>query len=953
MEPRARGEQLRLGRTNGSGYVRRAGVARLSLTLHIGYDTVKHRKFSLSITSDHQNIIDRTDAVRHPRACTQPRGRMAASGQRRPKPPPLDLDAHGSGSSLAVPSSRGGAYQRLEENEEDSAATVVDDAARTIMKVSQLQHFFRRQRFLYRHFGPLIFCKANAQPADYGRIIFGRSRVAEWITVADTTSVNLLARFLEKRWQLPRPQLLLSIIGGTELENLTPRMRLVLDSGLASLAETTQLWILTDGLDRGAASLVGASVNFSSLRSKVPVIGIASLAAVRGAALLDGRKGHTVQYRPRRFVDDAVRLGAAAPLNAQHSHLVAVDAAAAVDDVFVAGTRFRARLEAVFQARAPLVQLLLGGGLAALATTLETLRRGTPVLVVSDSGGAATALHEHCHPPLSKLAEDAAQRRSSSAGALGPAIAARRRTTVEGAIAAVKGEVAERERSLLEAIAAEDERSGKRLLSYFSLSEQARGAHGAHGGEGDDADDDAAPGLGTALLGGIVRALQAETVDEAASLRGQPPLRAQLSQRAQLQQQRALVLCVQWDSPDLAQKILLRADEPCWNVRMGVVLQRALELQRVSLVKILSELPGFTAEGVNLCILYGLDEKAFNFFADDGLQSRLNARLHEIHGADGSRYELYKEVVGPFLAAASPMLGRLLEERAVSHIDHVFLWCVLIGNQELMSELWGFCRFPMRMLLLGSAVCLALGGSSLALELEQWAVGVIELISSRDDAAAALSQRLPDWPQQETLLEVAIHLGSKRFLGHRHCQLLVDCWWKGVSADPRDRTTPPPPSVTPPDPLLAGSARAQPAHAVPAGLPRLAAATVRAHDGIRDRPHGISLRLRAASAALTAQAAALLVDWRVGGHAERGERVARAGRGVRRDGGRAQALGEGEASLRAQARQLDAAPRRCAPRGPRVAQGGEADDARRAGHRAEAAAPRLARGPCRRGAGAL
>ena len=72
-----------------------------------------------------------------------------------------------------------------------------------------------------------------------------------------STSVGLLAHFLEKFWKLPRPDVLLSVTGSAASLQLTSTLQRVFDRGLANASAMTNAWIFTGGTDSGVMKLVG------------------------------------------------------------------------------------------------------------------------------------------------------------------------------------------------------------------------------------------------------------------------------------------------------------------------------------------------------------------------------------------------------------------------------------------------------------------------------------------------------------------------------------------------------------------------------------------------------------------------------------------------------------------------------------------------------------------------
>ena len=53
-----------------------------------------------------------------------------------------------------------------------------------------------------------------------------------------------------------------------------------------------------------------------------------------------------------------------------------------------------------------------------------------------------------------------------------------------------------------------------------------------------------------------------------------------------------------------------------------------------------------------------------------------------------------------------------------------------------------------------------------------------ERVAEQEVAHVILSQNVPAW-HMGALVELALHMERKNFLAHRHCQSLMDLWWRG------------------------------------------------------------------------------------------------------------------------------------------------------------------------------
>ena len=88
-----------------------------------------------------------------------------------------------------------------------------------------------------------------------------------------------------------------------------------------------------------------------------------------------------------------------APLNPHHTHFVFVDDGKVGRQAWGSEIQLRSALEAaISKAKGiPIVQLVVQGGPGTLQTVESTALAGKPIVVLADTGGAATALHAFCH----------------------------------------------------------------------------------------------------------------------------------------------------------------------------------------------------------------------------------------------------------------------------------------------------------------------------------------------------------------------------------------------------------------------------------------------------------------------------------------------------------------------------------------------------------------------------
>ena len=315
----------------------------------------------------------------------------------------------------------------------------VDEKRHRILHAKKIQRWYRRQLLKFATFGPIIFTRRDGRMADFGTLAFlGGTRTAYYIRVSDTTSSDLLSHFLEKYWRLPRPDVLISVTGSAASLQLTSQLQRVFDRGLASAAAMTNAWIFTGGTDSGVMKLVGEAMHKYGLVD-VPVVGVAPWGAISGRKELSDKKGQCIEVNVRKTgIDSAGRL------NPYHTHQILVDAPGG-EDAMAWGSEIalRSSLERTYATSkgVPVVQLVIQGGLGTLDTCIASAELGSPLLILADSGGAATAIAQFC-------------------------------ASGEGSIEAVENpEFVAQEVKLRQLKALHDERGGT-LLSFFRLQDE-------------------------------------------------------------------------------------------------------------------------------------------------------------------------------------------------------------------------------------------------------------------------------------------------------------------------------------------------------------------------------------------------------------------------------------------------------------------------------------------------
>jgi transient receptor potential cation channel subfamily M member 2 len=194
---------------------------------------------------------------------------------------------------------------------------------------------------------------------------------------------------MEHYWKMPKPEVIITVTGGAQDFQLTRQQQVAFDRGLVSAAQSAKAWIFTAGSDTGVMRLVGNAL--AKYNVALPIVGVFPWGVVNERELLTNvpTVSSVSHYKPTPPTIDG------APLNPHHSHFVFVDNGTKGRKSWGSEIQLRSALEAsISKAKGiPIVQLVVQGGPGTLQTVESTALAGKPIVVLTDTGGAATALH--------------------------------------------------------------------------------------------------------------------------------------------------------------------------------------------------------------------------------------------------------------------------------------------------------------------------------------------------------------------------------------------------------------------------------------------------------------------------------------------------------------------------------------------------------------------------------
>ena len=166
-------------------------------------------------------------------------------------------------------------------------------------------------------------CRASGKPVAYGAVRFpGSMRTpAKWACAAsdqDQRGLGSMVRLLSDTWKLHKPSVIVSVTGMADgVLPMNEKQQRVVRRGLMRAVGRTKAWILTDGLNGGAARLVGRAVHESG-DTHTHVIGISDWHNVRYRKQLEAKGGGKVC----RYGEVRVRDGPADDDDLSHAETV-------------------------------------------------------------------------------------------------------------------------------------------------------------------------------------------------------------------------------------------------------------------------------------------------------------------------------------------------------------------------------------------------------------------------------------------------------------------------------------------------------------------------------------------------------------------------------------------------------------------------------------------------------
>ncbi|KAL5012942.1 hypothetical protein ScPMuIL_011493 [Solemya velum] len=250
-----------------------------------------------------------------------------------------------------------------------------------------------------------------------------------YVAIPSDTSTEEMSSFIATYWRMRSPKIVLSVISGVKHFKAwkSQRTKLQFQKGIIKAANTTEMWIITNGIDGGVAKMIGDAVReekakrasshiqSNTLRAthirrlkKLTVIGVVPKEVITYGTYLNGEECVSLKNEGSKPNSDQYEL------NSDHTHFILVEeedkermlftnVRCAIEKEFENGFGRPHRFQRLFSCGSdeidcemsdlprtlPVVGLLVQGSPRGVEHVLFYLRNGMPVVVLKGSGGVA------------------------------------------------------------------------------------------------------------------------------------------------------------------------------------------------------------------------------------------------------------------------------------------------------------------------------------------------------------------------------------------------------------------------------------------------------------------------------------------------------------------------------------------------------------------------------------
>ncbi|CAF3783975.1 unnamed protein product [Rotaria socialis] len=233
---------------------------------------------------------------------------------------------------------------------------------------------------------------------------YGLLNDKEWfLRLAVNTPVEKVEKVLLESWKIPKPQFILSIIGGVKYFKMSNQLEANLINGVIEIIKEPNGWLITNGYNSGIVQVIGQAISKYKLsnfkKTNITAIGICKWGCIKDLESIINqpleetmeKASHTTYLESRKTT--TVRHRGEWDLAKHHSHYLMLDD----------GTRYiydtrdyrthlithMARLNNDDDVFVPVVTIVVEGGKETIKSIYSVLKSSIPVVIIDGSGRAA------------------------------------------------------------------------------------------------------------------------------------------------------------------------------------------------------------------------------------------------------------------------------------------------------------------------------------------------------------------------------------------------------------------------------------------------------------------------------------------------------------------------------------------------------------------------------------
>ncbi|CAF1276333.1 unnamed protein product [Rotaria magnacalcarata] len=232
----------------------------------------------------------------------------------------------------------------------------------------------------------------------HGHLVNG----ALFTRLALDTSEGKVEKILLDAWKIPKPRLIMSIIGGAKYFTLSDRLETNFINGIIDVALKSGAWLITNGYNVGIVQLVGQAINKVKLtnpKRQITAIGLCKWGSVKDVEKLP-EPLHTRKQRVNNrhcYTDSDDKLkkreSGERDLEMNHSHYLMLDDGRLrhydIGDYRTRLCAHLAKLERDDDFPVPVVTIVVEGGRDTITNIYNDLRANIPVVIIDGSGRVA------------------------------------------------------------------------------------------------------------------------------------------------------------------------------------------------------------------------------------------------------------------------------------------------------------------------------------------------------------------------------------------------------------------------------------------------------------------------------------------------------------------------------------------------------------------------------------